>query len=116
MSNNYELKKAIESLKLNWSNHNDLFRTLYNSFRASEVYAKYMAAEVTDFKADRELVLHLFKHIMNYEALVDIFYERNLFWEDDFYQIAQYNYGLLKSFDEGFSAASVFPRVFDKRN
>lgn len=116
LSNNYELKKAIDSLKINWANHNDLFRTLYNTFRASEVYKKYMTAEVSDFKADRDIVLLLFKHIMNYEALVDIFYERNLFWEDDFYQIAQYNYGLLKGFDEEFSAASVFPLVFDKRN
>mgnify|MGYP003548735721 CR=1 FL=1 len=75
-----------------------------------------MAVEKVDFDQDKAIVLSLFKHLMNYDPLVDVFYDRNLFWEDDFYQIAQYNYGLLKSFDEEFSAASVFPRVFDKRN
>ncbi len=116
LSNNYELKKNIEQLKVNWANHNDFFRTLYNTFRATENYKKYMAADEVDFKADKDIVLYLFKHIMSYEALADVFYERNLFWEDDFYQIAQHNYNILKGFDETFSTASEFPLIYDKRN
>ena len=116
LSNNYELKKSIEYLKINWANYSDVFRNIYNAFRATEVYKDYMAVEETDYALDKSIVLTLFKHIMTYEPLVDVFYDRNLFWEDDFYQIAQHNYNILKGFDETFSAASVFPLIYDERN
>lgn len=116
LSNNYELKKSIEYLKINWANYNDVFRNVYNSFRATEVYKNYMAVEKVDFDQDKAIVLSLFKHLMNYDPLVDVFYDRNLFWEDDFYQIAQHNYNILKGLDDTFSAASQFPLIYDERN
>ena len=65
---------------------------------------------------DKAIVLSLFKHLMNYDPLVDVFYDRNLFWEDDFYQIAQHNYNILKGLDDTFSVASQFPLIYDERN
>ena len=75
-----------------------------------------MEAESVDFKADKDLVLSLYKYILNYEALADVFVERNLLWEDDYFQIAQYTYAGLKSMDENFSVDSPFQLPYDKRN
>lgn len=116
LSDNYELKKACDYLKINWTNYNDIFRNLYNTFKTKDAYKNYMALEATTFEDDKSIIIALFKHIMNYEALVDIFIERNLFWEDDFYQVAQYSLNILKKLDSSFSAASEFPLIYDERN
>lgn len=114
--NNYELKKHCDRLKINWTNYADIFRGLYTSFKASKAYKNYMANEVDDFDAQKKVILDLFKHIMNYESLVDVFIERNLFWEDDFYQIAQHSYNILKKFDSTFDAASSLPLVYNAKD
>ena len=116
LSNNYEFKKACERLKINWVDYNNIFRNIYAGFKTTSVYKDYMEAESVDFKADKDLVLSLYKYILNYEALADVFVERNLLWEDDYFQIAQYTYAGLKSMDENFSVDSPFQLPYDKRN
>ena len=72
LSNNYELKKSIEYLKINWANYNDVFRNVYNSFRATEVYKNYMAVEKVDFDQDKAIVLSLEICRRNYRFSVRI--------------------------------------------
>ncbi len=115
LKDNYELKKHCNQLKINWSNYSNIFRTLFNSYKTSPRYQKYMQQEIVDFESDKEITLDLFKHIVNYEPLVDVFIERNLFWGDDFYQIAQYTYNILKGLTSDFNPSSHFPMVYDER-
>lgn len=41
--------------------------------------------------------------------------ERSLLWEDDFDQIAQYNFMMMKTIDESWSVGSVLPLMNDER-
>ena len=58
----------------------------------------------------------LFRFLMNREAVVTAMGERSLLWEDDFEQIAQYNFMMLKTLDEQtFDEAMQWPVMYDKR-
>ena len=116
LSNNYELKKECERLKINWSEYNTIFRNMYNGFKNTDTYKDYMALETVDFKQEKDMVLDVYRYVLNNETLADIFIERNLFWETDFFQIAQYMYTCLKSFDESFTVDTPFPVIYDIRN
>ena len=53
---------------------------------------------------------------MNRESLRAVVGERSLLWEDDFDQIAQYNFMMMKTLtEEEFDEAMVWPMMYDKR-
>ncbi len=116
LNNNYELKKACERLKINWSEYSSIFRNMYATFKTTATYKEYMNTENRDFKTEHEMVLATYRYILNYEPLADVFVERNLFWEDDYFQVAQYTHTILKELNEDFSVESPFPLPYDKRN
>ena len=53
---------------------------------------------------------------MNDENLLDHIYPQSLWWEDDFDQIAQYNFMMLKALDETMDESTTLPRIYDARN
>ena len=55
--------------------------------------------------------------LLNDSTLRDIIFERDLLWEDDFDQVAQYVYMMMKELDEeNTNEATPCPLVYDKRN
>ncbi|MDL2315446.1 transcription antitermination factor NusB, partial [Bacteroidales bacterium OttesenSCG-928-C19] len=111
---NGDFKKKKERLKINWADIRDIFRTIYSSFKAQDSYKSYLQKETPSFEDDRQVVSELFKYTINYPALVDKFIEKNLFWEDDFFQIAQLSYNTLRSLEESFDEYSELPEFFKK--
>ena len=45
LSENTELTKAIENLKINWSDQRDLLKRILNKFKASNSYKDYMSKQ-----------------------------------------------------------------------
>ena len=116
MADNYELRKAIEQWGGCWDTHEDLVREAFIEFRKTNTYCEYLSHADTDFKQDKELAIMLFRFLMNREALVTTLSERSLLWEDDFDQIAQYNFMMLKTLNEdNFDEAMEWPLMYDKR-
>ena len=116
MADNYELRKAIEQWGGCWDTHEDLVREACIEFRKTNTYCEYLSHADTDFKQDKELAIMLFRFLMNREALVTTLSERSLLWEDDFDQIAQYNFMMLKTLNEdNFDEAMEWPLMYDKR-
>ena len=62
------------------------------------------------------MAINMFRYLMNREALVAVISERSLLWEDDFEQIAQYNFMMLKTLEEqSFDEAMLWPIMYDRR-
>ena len=117
LESGFELRQQINRLHIDWSNNFDVFRKILNAFKVSQPYKDYVAAGDFSFVSDRNIAIAAFKMLINDSTLRDIIFERDLMWEDDFDQIAQYVYMMLKEFDEEHTnEATPCPLVYDRRN
>ncbi|MBQ8703814.1 MAG: transcription antitermination factor NusB [Bacteroidales bacterium] len=116
MADNFEFRSLAEKWAGIWDTHEDLVREAFIDFRQNKIYGDYLSFPEHDFKTDKEMAINLFRYLMNREALVAVIGERSLLWEDDFEQIAQYNFMMLKSLDEqSFNEAMPWPVMYDRR-
>lgn len=115
MADNFELKKAMESWCGCWETHEDLIREAFLEFRKMDEYKEYVNGS-DGWEADKTFAILLFRYLMNRESLRAVVGERSLLWEDDFDQIAQYNFMMMKTLEEDtFDEAAVWPVMYDKR-
>ena len=115
MEDNFELKKHREAWCGCWETHEDLIKEAFVDYRKTAEYHKYTETE-RSYETDKDFVVNLFRYLMNREALRAVVGERSLLWEDDFGQIAQYNFMMLKTLTEDiFDEAMMWPVMYDKR-
>lgn len=115
MADNFELKQHMQSWCGCWETHRDLVREAFMDFRKKKEYKEYVESE-QNFEEDKNFAILLFRYLMNREALCGVIGERSLLWEDDFDQIAQYNFMMLKTLDEEhFDEGMPWPVMYDKR-
>lgn len=116
MADNFELKKYTEQWAGLWETNEDLIRESFIDFRQQKTYGDYLSFPESDFKTDKEMAINMFRYLMNRDALVATISDRSLLWEDDFEQIAQYNFMMLKTLDEEhFDEAMMWPIMYDRR-
>ncbi len=116
MADNFELKKYSEQWAGLWETNEDLIREIFIDFRQQKTYGDYLSFPESDFKTDKEMAINMFRYLMNRDALVATISDRSLLWEDDFEQIAQYNFMMLKTLDEEhFDEAMMWPIMYDRR-
>lgn len=116
MDDNFELKKYREAWGGCWETHEELIREAFLDFRKTPEYHGYADVAETSFESDKDFAITLFRYLMNRQALRAVVVERSLLWEDDFDQIAQYNFMMLKTLGEDdFDEAMMWPVMYDKR-
>lgn len=116
MADNFELKKHIEAWGGCWNVHEELIREAFIDFRKKKEYREYTESEDHGYEVDRAFAVLLFRYLMNREALRTVVVERSLLWDDDFDQIAQYNFMMMKALKEAeFDEAMMWPVMYDKR-
>lgn len=117
LADNFDFRQHCEKSRINWGGveADEIFRKAYLGLTKLSVYTEYLATE-DNFDEDQKFALKLFKYLMNDDLFRDSLYRQSLLWEDDFDQIAQYNFMLLKSLDETFDESSVIPLMHDVRN
>lgn len=121
LADNYDLRSFSQRYCVNWGDSQNVFRQLFVDLRQTSFYRAYIAEseegkdESYCYNADHQFAIQLFKYVINYELLRGTIEERHLLWEDDFDQLAQYNYMMLKAIGKDFSEATPIPLMFDKR-
>ncbi|MBQ6096697.1 MAG: transcription antitermination factor NusB [Bacteroidales bacterium] len=117
LSQGFEYRNIVNRMKIDWSNHFDVFRKVLNVFKSSRQYLDFIAISKPTFDDERAIAVNAFKYLMNDETLREIIFDRDLLWEDDFDQIAQYNLMLLKEqTEEMMDEAMRCPQVYEPRN
>lgn len=115
MADNFDLKKRMDQWAGCWDTHQNLLREAFVDLRQREEYKAYLDREPS-YEDDKEFAVLIFRYLMNREALTAVLGERSLLWEDDFYQIAQYNFMMLKALDaDEFDEAMPWPLMYDPR-
>ena len=116
LADNYDLKHHIEDSKVNWTGveYDEAFRQAYQSIIKMDEYREYLKSELS-FTNDQRFALKVFKYLMNQEALCELIKPQSLLWEDDYDQIAQYNFMMMKALDESLDEATIIPLMYDER-
>ena len=116
LADNYDVRHHIEESKVNWSRveYDEAFRQAYLSITRLAEYKSYLTSAPT-FENDQQFALKVFKLLMNQEALRDLIQSQSLLWEDDYDQIAQYNFMMLKGLDNPLAEAPLVPLMHDER-
>lgn len=101
LANNRALKALSEQHKVNWMGEGELIRRFLRFLLETEEYKSYMSAEESNYEADQEVILRLFKrHLINHESFQYFFEERSIFWVDDLDIVASMALKTFKSFNE----------------
>lgn len=113
LSENTELTKAIEKLKINWSDQRDLLKRILNKFKSSNSYKDYMSKEEITYDDDKKAVIQLLKnYLLKNESFLDYLAELKLYWESDFQYIGLSFLKFLKEFKQSDSASKSITKSF----
>ncbi len=117
MAGNVELGSLVGKWGGCWNTNEDILREAFLDFRQQQVYIDYVGLENPTFGQDKDMAIMLFRYLVNREAVTATLAERSLLWEDDYSQIAQYNFMMLKTLtEEAFDENMPWPLMYDKRN
>ncbi|MBO4307244.1 MAG: transcription antitermination factor NusB [Bacteroidales bacterium] len=117
LSDSFEYKQLCNRMNIDWSDNFDVFRKILSSIKASKQYAEYISLPDSSFEDDKAFALIAFKFLMNDDTLRALIYDKDLLWEDDFDQVAQYNFMMIKELiEENTNEAMQCPQIYDKRN
>lgn len=115
LSENIELTKAIENLKINWSEQKDLLKRVLNRFKASNSYKEYMIKPDLTYDDDKKVVIQLLKnYLLKNENFLDYLAELKLYWESDFQFIGLSFLKFLKEFKQNDTCAKVIVKSFSE--
>ena len=113
LSENTELTKAIEKLKINWSDQRDLLKRILNKFKASNSYKDYMSKQEITYDDDKKAVIQLLKnYLLKNESFLDYLGELKLYWESDFQYVGLSFLKFLKEFKQSDSASKSITKSF----
>ena len=113
----FEYRSLCDKMHIDWSNNPDIFRKIYNALKSTKGFEAYIKSTNPSFEEDKNIALNAFKALMNEDTLRDLIADKDLLWDDDFDQIAQYVYMLVKDIkEEEINEAMYCPQVFDNRN
>ena len=113
---NYDFRKQSKHTESFWSDENPRFRKAFSAYKESGLYKDYMASAM-GFNEDKDAAIGLFRFLVNDEGLRATVIDRSLLWEDDFDQVAQYEYMMLKTLNkENLTEGMLWPKVYDDRS
>ena len=84
IDNDRSLTGYLAKNKLNWNNHQDLIRNIYQLMVESDLYTDYINSESDGFNHDRRFCEDFFStFLINCEPLQNELEERSIYWNDD---------------------------------
>lgn len=115
---NKQLLEFQESQKRNWSNEEEVVRSLYNQIIETDYYKEYMADPTSSYSQDRELWRKIYKNIIcNNERLESLLEDMSLYWNDDKYIVDTFVLKTIKRFDESKGAdQELLPEFKDEED
>ena len=116
LQENIELNKAVEKLKINWAEQKDMLKNIFNRFKDSDSYKKYMILENCTFEDHRKVVILMMKnYLLKNESFLDFLFEKQLYWESDFLFVGLTYLNYLKDYEEDALRHKPLFQTFDEK-
>jgi len=110
LDSNRDLRKNINRLKINWSDDQEIFRKMFTQLRDSEAYHKYMSSASSNYRDDKEVLMYLLGEVMlQNEAFISLFEEKNINWADDIDTAAMMVAKTIKKWEATYDEFKVLP-------
>lgn len=104
-------------LKINWSEEQDIFRSLYQKMKETAAYIDYMNSPVSSYAADKKIILQLFRRmIISDKNLEGYFEDKNIYWADDYLTVAMMVLKTLDSFTEDKTEHYELPGLYKEED
>ena len=120
LSENKDLIKKIDALKISWSDEKNLIRKTFLKISESNKYKDYMSLSYNSYHADKEIVIKLLKkEISENEVLKNYYEDRSIYWVDDYYAVTMLIIKTIKLFQEDWDEFVPLPSIYktsDKEN
>jgi N utilization substance protein B len=116
LRNNEHLLRFVDQHKLNWVNHPELIKEVYERLIESQEYENYMNAEQHGFAEDKRLVSFIYTHIIfSSERLDSIMEEQSIYWNDDLEFITSMIVKTIKKFKEDDGPGKVLMDLYKNK-
>lgn len=100
LQSNEQFNKYVSDRPQSWEDHENYVRGLLEKILNSDIYAEYLANEVSDYNTDREFWRKVFKtFIYCDEQLDELLEDDSLFWNDDIEIVQSFVIKTIKKFD-----------------
>ncbi|MEI6695026.1 MAG: transcription antitermination factor NusB [Bacteroidota bacterium] len=113
LKNNINFQLHFNQLKINWSEDQDMFRSIYNKIIESKSFLDYMNLEQSSYAADKKIIISILrKFIISDEALQNYFEDKNIYWADDFLTVSMMVLKTIDSFKEEDGEFFTLPQLY----
>jgi transcription antitermination protein NusB len=101
LKNNWQLGKYIADQKLNWVNHQEIFKGLITKIKESSYFTTYMQKQNSTYDDDKNFIMNILeKDIPLFQNLEGTLEEMSIFWNDDVEFMLSMVIKTLKTFSE----------------
>jgi N utilization substance protein B len=111
---NKDFIRKRNAYAIDWTDETELVRKIYNEFKETEAYGRYMTKPGQSFDDDREILVALFRNHVAYIDSIDYFYEeKNIFWANDLEIANPLVIKVLNSFRSGDDEFAMMPPLYN---
>lgn len=84
LASNLDLRDYLDTNRLNWRNHPELIKSLYNRLRETENYKNYMANPTSSIEDDKQVIsTFILKELDGFDDFIQFLEEQSIYWNDD---------------------------------
>ena len=113
LENNKNFQLHVSELKINWSEDQDMFRSIYMKIIESKAFNDYMNLAESSYTADKKIVISILrKFIISDEALQNYFEDKNIYWADDYLTVSMMVLKTIDSFRETDGELFALPELY----
>ena len=114
LKNNEQLQAKFEAHHINnWELDTEYVEIIFKEILASDIYKEYIETSTTDFNADRNFIVDVFKEIIApNEKLYDYIEDKHLTWLDDLPTVNTSILKLLRKVKKDASAFHFLPKLY----
>jgi len=113
LESNKNFQLHFNQLKINWSEEQDMFRSIYQKIIESKTFNDYMNAEATSYEADKKIIISILrKFIISDESLQNYFEDKNIYWADDYLTVSMMVLKTIDSFTEADGEFFALPELY----
>ncbi len=113
LRSNRQFRRFLDTAKINWANHPEFIKELYNLLLTHPEYQEYMNSEDQDYNKDKKIIIRFFNDIVfPSDSLHQILEEKSIYWNDDLEFVISMVIKAVKKFKSSSTEDMELPDLF----
>jgi len=113
LSNNIDLQKKAEQLKISWHEEESIILKFYHLLRKADFYKKYMLESEGSLEDDKKFIIKVIDRLMiEFELLRSFYDEKSVYFTDSYDLTGILLIKFIDSINKKFSASSSLPGIY----